>query len=339
MFYSQIILAKKGPLGKVWLAAHWGDKKLGRPQIFSTDIANSVDSIVNPTVPLALRVSGHLLLGVVRIYSRKVRYLMNDCHEAMVKIKMAFRPAGGQQEAGGKGGDALLLVDMDQNLITKGGKASGADGGNMNVSNFGEYYTQDLQGPIGGMLVEPVLLMDPNEELMGYDGLGGGAFAIPFSLDPSKEGEGENWIVAEEDEKEQLEGASTRKRSRRDQSSLSATTAANLTLDSQLGGMGMGEQRMEEEEEEERWGAFDPDADMREEEEEEDMHVFQPSDLDEGAEAASERVEAGRESVSSRVELVRGANDSVASDRMLQVRFIVNSAWHLVIKNSVLLPN
>jgi hypothetical protein len=27
MFYSQIILAKKGPLGKIWLAAHW-DKKL-----------------------------------------------------------------------------------------------------------------------------------------------------------------------------------------------------------------------------------------------------------------------------------------------------------------------
>ena len=71
MFYSQIILAKKGPLGKIWLAAHW-DKKLTKVQIFQTDIARSVDSIVKPQVPLALRVSGHLLLGVVRIYSRKV---------------------------------------------------------------------------------------------------------------------------------------------------------------------------------------------------------------------------------------------------------------------------
>jgi cohesin complex subunit SCC1 len=71
MFYSQIILAKKGPLGKIWLAAHW-DKKLTKIQIFQTDISKSVDSIVNPSVPLALRVSGHLLLGVVRIYSRKV---------------------------------------------------------------------------------------------------------------------------------------------------------------------------------------------------------------------------------------------------------------------------
>jgi cohesin complex subunit SCC1 len=70
MFYSQVILAKKGPLGKIWTAAHWGDKKLARPQIFATDIAETVDSIVHPAVPLALRVSGHLLLGVVRIYSQ-----------------------------------------------------------------------------------------------------------------------------------------------------------------------------------------------------------------------------------------------------------------------------
>jgi len=41
---------------------------------------------------MALRMSGHLLLGVVRIYSRKVRYLLTDCSDALVKIKMAFRP-------------------------------------------------------------------------------------------------------------------------------------------------------------------------------------------------------------------------------------------------------
>lgn len=41
---------------------------------------------------LALRTSGHLLLGVVRIYSRKAKYLLADCNEALVKIKMAFRP-------------------------------------------------------------------------------------------------------------------------------------------------------------------------------------------------------------------------------------------------------
>lgn len=43
-------------------------------------------------VKLALRTSGHLMLGVVRIYSRKTKYLLADCNEAFVKIKMAFRP-------------------------------------------------------------------------------------------------------------------------------------------------------------------------------------------------------------------------------------------------------
>lgn len=45
------------------------------------------DSIINPEAPLALRLSGQLLLGVVRIYSRKINYLYSDCNEALVKIK------------------------------------------------------------------------------------------------------------------------------------------------------------------------------------------------------------------------------------------------------------
>jgi len=91
MFYSQVVLARKGPLGKIWLAAHF-DKKLTKNQIFATDITDSVESVLNPSAPLALRVSGHLMLGIVRIYSRKVKYLMTDCQEAMWKIKLAFRP-------------------------------------------------------------------------------------------------------------------------------------------------------------------------------------------------------------------------------------------------------
>jgi len=87
MFYSFHVLAKKGPLAKVWLAAHW-DKKLTKQQVFQTDIPTSVDQIIHPAVPMALRMSGHLLLGVARIYSRKVKYLMEDCSDAMSKIKL-----------------------------------------------------------------------------------------------------------------------------------------------------------------------------------------------------------------------------------------------------------
>ena len=62
-----------------------------KPEIMKTDIPESVKSIAEPQVPMALRVSGHLLLGVVRIFSRKVTYLLTDCSEAMLKIKTSFK--------------------------------------------------------------------------------------------------------------------------------------------------------------------------------------------------------------------------------------------------------
>ena len=110
MFYAHFVLSKKGPLSRIWLAAHW-DKKLTKAHVFETNIESSVDGILQPKVrimtgkifqclikifpskvKMALRTSGHLLLGVVRIYSRKAKYLLSDCNEAFVKIKMAFRP-------------------------------------------------------------------------------------------------------------------------------------------------------------------------------------------------------------------------------------------------------
>ena len=38
--------------------------------------------------PMALRLSGQLLLGVVRIYSKKLKYLLEDCNDAIQKIKL-----------------------------------------------------------------------------------------------------------------------------------------------------------------------------------------------------------------------------------------------------------
>ena len=90
MFYAHYVLSKKGPLAKVWLAAHW-DKKLTKAHVFETDVEKTVDNIISPKVKMALRTSGHLLLGVVRIYSRKQKYLIQDLGEACAKIKMAFR--------------------------------------------------------------------------------------------------------------------------------------------------------------------------------------------------------------------------------------------------------
>ncbi|KAL0396514.1 UNVERIFIED_CONTAM: Sister chromatid cohesion 1 protein 3 [Sesamum calycinum] len=75
MFYSHTFLARKGPLGTVWCAAHL-QHKLKKSHYVSTNVPSTVERIMYPEVPIALRMSGHLLLGVVRIYSNKLTIFM-----------------------------------------------------------------------------------------------------------------------------------------------------------------------------------------------------------------------------------------------------------------------
>ena len=87
MFYSESLLAKTGPLARVWLASNL-ERKLTKQNVLQSDLENNVKDIIGQgQAPMALRLSGQLLLGVVRIYSRKARYLLDDCSEALSKIK------------------------------------------------------------------------------------------------------------------------------------------------------------------------------------------------------------------------------------------------------------
>ena len=49
MFYAHFVLAKKGPMARIWLAAHW-DKKLTKAHVFETNIEKSVDGILEVTL-------------------------------------------------------------------------------------------------------------------------------------------------------------------------------------------------------------------------------------------------------------------------------------------------
>ncbi|KAM8919635.1 double-strand-break repair protein rad21-like protein 1 isoform 2-T2 [Lycaon pictus] len=91
MFYTHVLMSKRGPLAKIWLAAHW-EKKLTKAHVFECNLEITIEKIISPKVKIALRTSGHLLLGVVRIYNRKAKYLLADCSEALLKMKMTFRP-------------------------------------------------------------------------------------------------------------------------------------------------------------------------------------------------------------------------------------------------------
>ncbi|OAV92379.1 hypothetical protein PTTG_02226 [Puccinia triticina 1-1 BBBD Race 1] len=96
MFFSSEMLSKRGPLAKVWLAAHV-ERKVSKAQTLQTSIPSTVTVILEPAStmvsapPMALRLSGQLLLGIARIYSKQAKYLLEDCSEASDKIRTAFR--------------------------------------------------------------------------------------------------------------------------------------------------------------------------------------------------------------------------------------------------------
>lgn len=104
MFYSQYVLTKKGPLAKIWLAAHM-QSKLTKTMVFGIDVRKAVDKIMAPEAPMALRLTSNLLLGVCRVLSRKTKYLLQESNEAITKMKLTFR----------KGATSNLDLPADEN--------------------------------------------------------------------------------------------------------------------------------------------------------------------------------------------------------------------------------
>nr|KAF6423523.1 RAD21 cohesin complex component like 1 [Rousettus aegyptiacus] len=138
MFYTHVLMSKRGPLAKIWLAAHW-EKKLTKAHVFECNLEITIEKIISPKVKIALRTSGHLLLGVVRIYNRKAKYLLADCSEALLKMKMTFRPG---------------LVDLPKenfeaaySAITLPEEFHDFDTQNVNAIDVSEQFTQNQSRP------------------------------------------------------------------------------------------------------------------------------------------------------------------------------------------------
>ncbi|XP_048231365.1 sister chromatid cohesion 1 protein 1 isoform X2 [Ricinus communis] len=118
MFYSHQLLARKAPLGQIWMAATMHAKinrrKLDKLNIIkiwlrltlskSFPFLNSVsnlcrltsffvysEEILNPSVPMALRLSGILMGGVVIVYERKVKLLYDDVTRLLVEVNEAWK--------------------------------------------------------------------------------------------------------------------------------------------------------------------------------------------------------------------------------------------------------
>lgn len=88
MFYSNTILTKKGPLGRVWIAATVGDRTISKSFASHAKISQLCQSILAPQAPFALRLSAHLMLGVTRVYARKFAIILNDVNEVAMIMKL-----------------------------------------------------------------------------------------------------------------------------------------------------------------------------------------------------------------------------------------------------------
>ncbi|CAO2826199.1 unnamed protein product [Amaranthus hypochondriacus] len=84
------LLARKAPLGQIWMAATM-HAKMNRRNLDQINLIRICEEILNPSVPMALRLSGILMGGVVIVYERKVRLLYDDVNRLLVEINTAWK--------------------------------------------------------------------------------------------------------------------------------------------------------------------------------------------------------------------------------------------------------
>ncbi|WPK27414.1 hypothetical protein PUMCH_004801 [Australozyma saopauloensis] len=167
------LLSNQGPLAHVWLASNY-DKKLSKLQFLNTDIvstsnlvssrqlsASSADADGNT---ITLRLSGQLLLGIVRIYLRKTKYLLDDVHETLYKLKNSFKVASGAS----LGPLATANVNLPPQRTT--------------LSNPARIQLQDQVTDLD-LFYQEDLVLDDDEPQTLAEILGAGAGAIASELD------------------------------------------------------------------------------------------------------------------------------------------------------------
>ncbi|CAI8586336.1 unnamed protein product [Vicia faba] len=121
MFYSHQLLARKAPLGQIWMAATM-HAKINRRKLNKINIAKICEEILNPSIPMALRLSGILMGGVVIVYERKVKLLYDDVSRLLVEINEAWKikNANPTMLPKGKSKAKKAAITGDEEQMTRG---------------------------------------------------------------------------------------------------------------------------------------------------------------------------------------------------------------------------
>ena len=101
MFYSTDFLCANNGLSVCWLASTVGSsksRKLSKKMINTVDIDQQVDFLIHPSEPLALRLSSHLLLGILRVYKQQYEFYSGDVQSVVSKLHTVYKKTALKKE-------------------------------------------------------------------------------------------------------------------------------------------------------------------------------------------------------------------------------------------------
>ena len=104
----------------MWLAGSGVMRRISKATVMQAAIEKLAASIANPPVPLALRASSTLVLGVTRLHNKKTTYVLADAQEIQSKLRL----------------DAHRVGDPAVDLPVAGGAAAAARAEQVNAPEY-----------------------------------------------------------------------------------------------------------------------------------------------------------------------------------------------------------
>ncbi|KAI8962649.1 Rec8 like protein-domain-containing protein [Daldinia sp. FL1419] len=119
MFYSHEILTNRQyGVATIWLVATVGNRsstrKVTRKAIQEVDVQKACGKIIEPGAPVALRLQGHLLYGVSRVYNQQCSYMLSDLQKIQAHMHIFFTKFGANQldpEAGQARPENIVIMN------------------------------------------------------------------------------------------------------------------------------------------------------------------------------------------------------------------------------------
>jgi N terminus of Rad21 / Rec8 like protein len=111
----ELAFQKKGEFSKFFLA-YYSEKKLTKSIVNSVDISSSVSSLIESQQNLTLRVSGQLIIGIVRVFLKKCLFILSDL-ENFLAFSIAKNYDVAAKEPINASTQYITLSDRKRNVI------------------------------------------------------------------------------------------------------------------------------------------------------------------------------------------------------------------------------